>query len=271
MRFKPSALVEDLNGTIGFITAAKNKACSYFKSKPIPTNPNTEAQQAVRMRFKEIALAYKALTAEQKQTWDKTATAKTGRSVFGVKANISGINLFQRVNQNLALVNAPYITTPSETPAEFPKMDLYTVDGCVTAINKVGEQGSTSGTPALVFNKFVLPENIVLAIRMSDTPVTDAKFSKAKTKIVTLSPNLIQFPASDEKNKTGKDLTIIPIGQEWTDTYHKRGCYNERVMISVEAICKTTGSILNVLNYVDTPQITVLGIKILEGNEIITI
>lgn len=266
MRFKPSALAEDLNGSIGGITAAKNTACSYFKLKPIPTNPNTQAQKEVRARFKTVSLAYKALTEDEKKTWDISAKTKTGRSVFGIKAAISGINLFQRVNNTLASIGAPVIKTPASVPAEFPSLNFEFVDGCVLAENEIGETGSTSGMPALVFNKFTLPENIVMIIRMSSMPTPQFKFNKSLTKIVTMSPKLIQLPKSDEKNKMGKDLTIIPVGQEWTDIYHLRP-KSVSCMISIDLICKTDGSQINVLTYCGTPEPHVLGIQIdKEGN-----
>ena len=60
MKFKPSIAFDEFSGSAGNVTAAKINGRSYIKRKPIPTNPNTEKQQEVRNRFKEIAKAYKA-------------------------------------------------------------------------------------------------------------------------------------------------------------------------------------------------------------------
>lgn len=67
MKFKPSIAFDEFSGSAGNVTAAKINGRSYIKRKPIPTNPNTEKQQEVRNRFKEIAKAYKALTQEKKE------------------------------------------------------------------------------------------------------------------------------------------------------------------------------------------------------------
>lgn len=66
MKFKPSIAFDEFSGSAGNVTAAKINGRSYIKRKPIPTNPNTEKQQEVRNRFKEIAKAYKALTQEKR-------------------------------------------------------------------------------------------------------------------------------------------------------------------------------------------------------------
>ena len=91
MKFKPSIAFDEFSGSAGNVTAAKINGRSYIKRKPIPTNPNTEKQQEVRNRFKEIAKAYKALTQEKKNAWELHSKKSFSRAIFGVKATLSGI------------------------------------------------------------------------------------------------------------------------------------------------------------------------------------
>lgn len=269
MKFKPSIAFDEFSGSAGNVTAAKINGRSYIKRKPIPTNPNTEKQQEVRNRFKEIAKAYKALTQEKKNAWELHSKKSFSRAIFGVKATLSGINLFQQVNQNLALINAPLVDTPATNATEFPQLSLISVDGSSTGVNTVGEQGATFGMPTLVFNKFELPEGIAMVIRMSKFDDKYTKFKRAETKMISIAPTMLQLEKDNALNNLKKDVTIIPLGQPWTDVYHLRPSFDEYVMISVDLVSKSDGSMITVFEYIGNAYDShVLEIRINEKNEI---
>lgn len=250
MKFKTSIGFDEFSGSAGNVTAAKVKGRSYLKRKPIPFNPNTEAQQEIRNRFKLIAKAYKALAQEKKNLWDTNSKTALSRAVFGVRATLSGINLFQRVNQNLALVNVPIMDTPPTTSTEFPELKLIAVDGiCRTNYTGSGEQGTTMGFPALIFKQITMPEQIAIIVRMSDVNVAGSKFIKSQTKIITVSPTLVQVGKDDSLNNLKEDITIIPLGNDWSKVFKKRASSNVNQMISVEVVSKEDGSMIKVLEY----------------------
>ena len=269
MKFKPSIAFDEFSGSAGNVTAAKINGRSYIKRKPIPTNPNTVKQQEVRNRFKEIAKAYKALTQEKKNAWDSKSKQSLSRAIFGVKATLSGINLFQQVNQNLAVINAPFVDTPATNVTEFPQLSLISVDGSSTGVNTVGENGVTSGLQTLVFNKFELPESIAIVVRMSAFDSKYTKFKKSETRIISTAPTMLQLQSNSELNNLQKDVTIIPLGQPWTDVYHLRPDHLDNYMISVELISKSDGSMISVLEYVGNAYGTnILKVMIDDKNEL---
>ena len=114
MKFKPSIAFDEFSGSAGNVTAAKINGRSYIKRKPIPTNPNTVKQQEVRNRFKEIAKAYKALTQEKKNAWDSKSKQSLSRAIFGVKATLSGINLFHKLIKTWLLLTLPSLNPRHE-------------------------------------------------------------------------------------------------------------------------------------------------------------
>ena len=62
---------------------------------------------------------------------------------------------------------------------------------------------------------------------------------------------------------------MIPLGQPWTDVYHQRPFFNTNVMISVDLVSKSDGSMITVLEYVgDSYDTHVLDIMINDKNEI---
>lgn len=269
MKFKPSIAFDEFSGSAGNVTAAKINGRSYIKRKPIPTNPNTEKQQEVRNRFKEIAKAYKALTQEKKNAWELHSKKSFSRAIFGVKATLSGINLFQQVNQNLALINAPLVDTPATNATEFPQLSLISVDGSSTGVNTVGENSVTSALPTLVFNKFELPEGIAMVIRMSKFNDKYTKFKRADTKMISIAPTMLQVESDNALNNLKKDVTIIPLGQPWVDAYHLRPDNDMNCMISVDLVSKSDGSMITVLEYVgNTYDTQVLKVMIDDKNEL---
>ena len=133
----------------------------------------------------------------------------------------------------------------------------------------MGENGVTSGLPTLVFNKFELPESIAIVVRMSAFDSKYTKFKKSETRIISTAPTMLQLQSNSELNNLQKDVTIIPLGQPWTDVYHLRPDHLDNYMISVELISKSDGSMISVLEYVGNAYGTnILKVMIDDKNEL---
>ena len=69
----------------------------------------TGAQLARRASLKRISKSWVALTDVQRKDWDRLAEHASGVSVFGQKAELSGMNLFVRLNANRVMAGEAII------------------------------------------------------------------------------------------------------------------------------------------------------------------
>lgn len=105
MRFTTGIAVEELNGSAGGTTAARNKSRQYFKIRTAPRNPRTGSQSEVRGRLSTISKKWGALTDAERLQWDDWAKTQAGRRVLGKAGVLSGFNAFCRVQLNATLIN----------------------------------------------------------------------------------------------------------------------------------------------------------------------
>lgn len=112
MKAKFGAIVVDGRGKIGGHVASKNRAGSYFRTKVTPVNPSTAAQVNARSRFTNFAQAWRGLTANQRAAWNSAVTDFKKTNIFGDLNSPSGFNLYQRLNNNLAVIGQAAIDVP---------------------------------------------------------------------------------------------------------------------------------------------------------------
>lgn len=68
-----STLMADLRGSMGGVTASRNKGGGYLRARVKPTNPSSEAQQEVRQAFAIAIAAWSTLTTTQRNAWNAYA------------------------------------------------------------------------------------------------------------------------------------------------------------------------------------------------------
>jgi len=99
---------ENFSGSLGGITASKNKGGQYLKAKPIPTNPKTIAQVKARAFFSSASGGFRARNALEFAQWNEFAinlyipkNAKAGSVPTGFQAytalNNQIFNAFNRL------------------------------------------------------------------------------------------------------------------------------------------------------------------------------
>lgn len=110
MKIKYSALVSDMRGKLNGSVASVNKYASYLRNKVTPVNRKSSAQIAVRNFFTTVAQAWRGLTADQRAQWNAGAKNFSRTNIFGDLKQLSGFNLFMRLNQNLLNVSEAQIT-----------------------------------------------------------------------------------------------------------------------------------------------------------------
>ncbi len=165
MKMKFGAIVTDGRGKIGGHVASKNRGGSYLRTKVTPSNAQTVAQNAVRAIFTTLSQGWRDLTQAQRDAWNAAVTDFARTNIFGDLINPSGINLYQRLNNNLMSIGAAAIVSPP-LPAAVAECIL------TSATNAVG-----AATMTLVLGDAV-PANV--SVKVFATAPTSAGKSYAK-------------------------------------------------------------------------------------------
>jgi hypothetical protein len=82
----------------------------------IPTNPRSEAQLNVRNAFGNIAARWRTLTEAQRLAWIAAASAHQTRATVGQSGAMTGSQLFNKINNVLALLGAEQVDAPPSSP-----------------------------------------------------------------------------------------------------------------------------------------------------------
>lgn len=111
MLFK-SALVTQISGSIGGMTGSHNRGGLYFRSRAVPTDPNTPAQAAIRAVFGALVNRWvNTLNAFQRQGWINYANQVPLTGPLGDPITVSGQNMYIRSNTPRSQIAASIIDT----------------------------------------------------------------------------------------------------------------------------------------------------------------
>lgn len=98
MKFK-SALVTQASGSIGGLTASRNKGGMYVRARAMPTNPGTTFQTAVRSFMAQLtAIWANTLTAAQRSAWSQYALQTPIIDKLGEARPIPALAMYVRCN-----------------------------------------------------------------------------------------------------------------------------------------------------------------------------
>lgn len=112
MKAKFGAIVVDGRGKVGGHVFAKNRGGAYMRTKVTPSNPQTSYQSSVRQSLATFAQGFRSLTASQIAAWNAAVGDFKKTDIFGDIKNPSGINLYVKLNANLAEVAIAALTNP---------------------------------------------------------------------------------------------------------------------------------------------------------------
>lgn len=145
MKIKYSALVSETSGKLNGSVAAKNKGGAYLRNKVTPTNPQTAAQNLVRNRLTTFAQSWRMLSQAEISSWNAAVNNFKKSGSFGDQLILSGSQLYQSINNNLAIAGQAPITLPP----------------------------LPSGCPALTALAVATMSDIVMTVSFAPTPVPD--------------------------------------------------------------------------------------------------
>jgi len=109
---KFTAFLDKVSGKIAGTVFASNKGGNYVRSKGIPTNPQTSAQQAQRAIFGALAQSWRALGAVNRFTWNAIVDDFPYQNRLGETKTYSGATLYQKFNLNLSSVGVAPLAFP---------------------------------------------------------------------------------------------------------------------------------------------------------------
>ena len=119
----PSIAFGGFSGSAKGVTARQVGGRSVLSLKCYPTGVATGAQLARRASLKKISKSWKELTSAQMADWDRLAEHETGQSSFGQKAEISGLNLYIRLNSNRVMAGERIVSDAPVALVVVPNVD----------------------------------------------------------------------------------------------------------------------------------------------------
>lgn len=88
-----------MSGSLGGITAARNKGGQYIRARVVPVDPGTGFQTTLRTIFGSLAILWQTtLTAAQRTAWDTYAENVTVVNRIGETVNLTGLQMYIRSN-----------------------------------------------------------------------------------------------------------------------------------------------------------------------------
>ena len=127
MQALPSIAFGGFSGSAKGVTARQVDGRTILSVRCWPTGLATGAQLARRASLKKISKSWVALTDDQRKDWDRLAEHSSGASVFGQKAEISGMNLYVRLNANRVMAGEAIIADAPASQVAVPNVSYTEV------------------------------------------------------------------------------------------------------------------------------------------------
>ena len=118
--------VSSISGSIAGNTYSRNRFGPYIRTRALPVNPNTAAQQLARSRFSTVSAQWRQLTQAQRDSWENAGEELFNSNPQGFPAPLSGAQAFAAYNNiNLLIGNSITTTAPAvDKSAEITAADL---------------------------------------------------------------------------------------------------------------------------------------------------
>ena len=114
MRYKPSIAFDRMSGSAKGVTASSNKGAIFIRSRGTGSKKRTADQATIKSIFRLLTQSWKDLNQAQIVAWNNAAKSQSGRRVLGQKAQLTGSNLYLRLNFWIVRCGGQPLTTPPE-------------------------------------------------------------------------------------------------------------------------------------------------------------
>ena len=98
MRYKPSIAFDRMSGSAKGVTASQNKGAIFIRTRGTGSKKRTVDQATIKSIFRMLQQNWKHLTQAEIVAWNNAAKSQSGRRVLGQKAQLTGSNLYLRLN-----------------------------------------------------------------------------------------------------------------------------------------------------------------------------
>ena len=145
MRYKPSIAFDRMSGSAKGVTASSNKGAIFIRTRGHGTKKRTADQSVIKSIFRLLTQSWKNLSAEQIQAWNQAAKTQSGRRVLGQKAQLTGSNLYLRLNFWVVRCGGqPLSLPPTLTGIEQPAVAAAAISNSsfMFRLNSVPEQAA---------------------------------------------------------------------------------------------------------------------------------
>lgn len=120
-------LKDPQSGSLGGITAARNRFGQYERQRSMPVQPRTTAQVAARTRLSDVSALWRGLTEAERAAWNSFAGSFTITNSLGQTVNLTGAMAYAKINTvNLLIGDAV-----NDTPPALPSFDPLNVTALV--------------------------------------------------------------------------------------------------------------------------------------------
>ena len=215
MKVKYGQIIAEGRGKLGGLVGSRNTYGAYFRTKVTPTNPGTAAQIQSRQYMTNASQAWKGLTEAQRLLWNSTSLNYSRTDIFGDQANLTGFNLFMRLNKNLLEIGEAQITNAPQ-PVE--------VDG-QTSISVVAD--TTAGTMNITFAPAITADSKVLLFA---TPALSA------------GKNFVKSELRKVKIMDVGDVSPFDAAADYIVKYGALPPVGSKIFVAMKAIDKATGN-----------------------------
>ena len=114
MRYKPSIAFDRMSGSAKGVTASSNKGAIFIRSRGTGSKKRTADQATIKSIFRLLTQSWKNLNQAQIVAWNNAAKSQSGRRVLGQKAQLTGSNLYLRLNFWVVRCGGQPLSTPPE-------------------------------------------------------------------------------------------------------------------------------------------------------------
>jgi hypothetical protein len=198
-KIKFGALVVGGRGKIGGTVMSHNRGGDYLRNKVTPVNPKSAPQTLVRNRFASFSSGWRNLSVANQLAWIAATPNYQKSDIFSDMRTPSGMQLYQRLNNNLISSGGTAITSPA------PNKGVSQVT--------IGALTYTSGTPAL---SLAYSANVpaLTRVKVFATPPLSAGifFVKSQFRLISTLAPAATSPANILAAYTAKFGTVGAVG-----------------------------------------------------------
>lgn len=116
VKYLPGIAVSQMSGSMGGVTASRNKGGQYFRDRAIPTTATSVPAINAKARLAAASAAWGALTSTQRDSWSRYGTIKPGIDALGQPKILTGINAYNAIYTRMNLAGDAPLTAPPIGP-----------------------------------------------------------------------------------------------------------------------------------------------------------